>query len=43
MEFSDLKDIRENNAYRILAEMVQEDESIWKEENGWSLYTKEYK
>lgn len=43
MKFEDLKDIRENDAYRILAEMVHEDESVWREENGWSLFTHEYK
>ena len=26
-----------------LAAKVHEDASVWKEENGWQLYTKEYK
>lgn len=41
--FEDLPDIRENPAYKILANLAMEDEQVWKEENGWKLYTKEYR
>lgn len=43
LTFEDLPDIRESPAYRTLAILSNEDESVWKEENGWKLYTKEYK
>lgn len=43
ISFEDLPDIRESPAYKILAHLAMEDESVWKEENGWKLYTKEYK
>ncbi|KAL4429302.1 hypothetical protein ABPG74_002288 [Tetrahymena malaccensis] len=43
IQFEDLKDIRDNSAYRKIAQKTMEDEQVWREENGWSLYTKEYK
>lgn len=42
-QFDDLVDIRTNSSYKRMAAKALEDESVWKEENGWSLFTKDYR
>ncbi|KRX05785.1 P-loop containing nucleoside triphosphate hydrolase [Pseudocohnilembus persalinus] len=43
LSYDQLPDIREAPAYKTLAQIAGENEKIWKEENGWKLYTKEYR